>query len=140
MKTTCEKCGGLLIGEQALDYYQGMRWKCVNCGRYRVDGQALLGSARRHHELERLQIGLNHDQRRRNMSTKKPMTAESPMKLVLCDCGKLHVTWGSVTLHFTHDEFLLFAESARRLAAIVAQPPSNQASAATPSTITEMCH
>lgn len=47
MTSTCEKCGGLLIGEQVLDYYQTRRWKCVNCGWYRGDGQ-LLRPARRH--------------------------------------------------------------------------------------------
>lgn len=62
------------------------------------------------------------------------------MKLVLCDCGKLHVTAGSVTLHFTRDEFQVFAESIRRLAAIVAQPATNQAVMAAQLTSTEVCH
>ena len=37
MTSICEKCGGFLIGEQVLDYYQTRRLKCVNCGWYRND-------------------------------------------------------------------------------------------------------
>lgn len=62
------------------------------------------------------------------------------MKLVLCDCGKLHVTFGSVTLHFTRDEFQVFAESIRRLAVIVGQPAPFQAPAGARSALSEVCH
>ncbi|MGE0642283.1 MAG: hypothetical protein AB7P24_01300 [Nitrospira sp.] len=34
---------------------------------------------------------------------------ENPMKLVLCGCGKLHLTCGAVTLHLTRDEFMVFS-------------------------------
>ena len=71
---------------------------------------------------------------------KKTLRTEEPMKLVLCGCGKLHVTWDSITLHFMRDEFQEFAESIRRLAAIAAQSSANQASATTPSPFTEVCH
>jgi len=37
MPTICKKCRGLLIGELALDYYQGRHWRCVNCGWYREE-------------------------------------------------------------------------------------------------------
>lgn len=32
MARTCSKCGGLLIGESPMDFYQARCWKCVNCG------------------------------------------------------------------------------------------------------------
>jgi hypothetical protein len=40
-------------------------------------------------------------------------------KLALCGCGKLHFTYGQVTLHFGLEEFLLFTESVGRLGAVV---------------------
>lgn len=71
---------------------------------------------------------------------KNTLQIDGAMKLVLCDCGKLHVTVGSVTLHFTRDEFQVFAESIRRLAAIVAQPSENQTLMAPQLTSTQVCH
>lgn len=70
----------------------------------------------------------------------KTLGKDSPMKLVLCGCGKLHLTCGSVTLHLTRDEFLVFAESIRRLAAIVAQPSLGQATAIPQPSSSEVCH
>lgn len=32
MPRICTKCGGLLIGELPMDFYQARHWKCVNCG------------------------------------------------------------------------------------------------------------
>jgi len=57
---------------------------------------------------------------------KKAFGKDGPMKLVLCGCGKLHLTYGAVTLHLTRDEFLVFAESVQRLAVIVARPSIEQ--------------
>lgn len=67
------------------------------------------------------------------------LPAEGPIKLVLCGCGRLHMTCGSVTLHFSRDEFLVFANSVSRLAAVVKQPPSALA-ASRPDARTEVCH
>jgi hypothetical protein len=63
-----------------------------------------------------------------------------PTKLVLCECGRLHVTCGAVTLHFDRDEFLVFAGSMNRLAAIVKQQPVHAGGAARPDAQTQMCH
>lgn len=52
----------------------------------------------------------------------KRLSAEGPMKLVLCGCGRLHMICGSVTLHFSREEFLSFANSVSRFAAVVQQP------------------
>lgn len=57
----------------------------------------------------------------------KVLRTDGPMKLVLCGCGRLHVTCGPVTLHFDRDEFLVFADSVSRLAAIVKQSPATLA-------------
>lgn len=140
MTLICEKCGGLLVGDQELDNYQAQRWKCVNCGWYRRDGQALLGSARRHHESGRLKVRLKFDAKKGNEAMKDMSTAENPMKLVLCDCGKLHLTCGAVTLHLTRDEFLVLAESIRRLAAIVTQPSMSRPVVSAQPNSSEVCH
>ena len=40
LNRSCEKCGGLLIVEQALDYYWPLSaWKCFNCGWCRRETQ-----------------------------------------------------------------------------------------------------
>lgn len=62
------------------------------------------------------------------------------MKLVLCGCGKLHLTCGVVTLHLTRDEFLSFADSVRRLAMIVAQPSMAQPLVSAQPSPSEVCH
>ena len=36
-------------------------------------------------------------------------------KLALCECGKLHFTYGAITVHFEREEFFLFAEAVGRL-------------------------
>lgn len=71
---------------------------------------------------------------------KKTLGTDDPMKLVLCDCGKLHVTCGPVTLHFTREEFLAYAESVRRLAAMIAQAPAGPAVKAPQTIPMEVCH
>ena len=42
-------------------------------------------------------------------------------KLAFCGCGKLHFTYGPLTLHFDRVEFLAFADSVGRLGALVRQ-------------------
>lgn len=71
---------------------------------------------------------------------KKVFGKESPMKLVLCGCGKLHLTCGAVTLHLTREEFLMFAESVQRLAMIVARPSTEQSLGAAQPTQSAVCH
>lgn len=46
MKGSCQKCGGLLIVERALDYYgQSAGVKCVNCGWSKREPLMLFGAA-----------------------------------------------------------------------------------------------
>jgi hypothetical protein len=71
---------------------------------------------------------------------KQTVNKDNPMKLVLCGCGKLHLTYGNVTFHLTRDEFLVFADSVRRLAAIVAQPSLSPPLVAAPASPNEVCH
>jgi hypothetical protein len=42
-------------------------------------------------------------------------------KVAFCGCGKLHFTYGPLTLHFDRVEFLAFADSVGRLGALVRQ-------------------
>jgi hypothetical protein len=70
----------------------------------------------------------------------KMLGTDQSMKLVLCDCGGLRLTSGSVTIHFTREEFQVFAETIGRLASIVAQPTPGQASKTTRSKVSEVCH
>ena len=39
--------------------------------------------------------------------------------LNVCGCGRLHFTYGPITLHFDRDEFQMFADVVGRLAAQV---------------------
>ena len=39
--------------------------------------------------------------------------------LNVCGCGRLHFTYGAITLHFEREEFQVFAEVVSRLAAQV---------------------
>lgn len=71
---------------------------------------------------------------------KNTLSTDGEPKLVLCGCGKLHVTLGFITLHFTSDEFQIFAETIRRLAAIVAQPSFGKTSLMPRSSPSEVCH
>lgn len=71
---------------------------------------------------------------------KKVVDKDSPMRLVLCGCGKLHLTCGAVTLHLTRDEFLVFSESVRRLAVIIAQPSTNPPLVSAQPSASEVCH
>lgn len=40
-------------------------------------------------------------------------------KLNVCGCGRLHFTYGPITLHFDREEFQVFAKVVGRLAAQV---------------------
>lgn len=84
--------------------------------------------------------GNHHHSTEGMINMQKTVGKESSMKLVLCDCGKLHLTYGALTLHLTRDEFLVFSESIRRLATIVAQPPVGQHPATLRSSPSEVCH
>ncbi len=61
---------------------------------------------------------------------------EYPM-LSLCGCGRLHFTYGPMTLHFDRHEFLLFAIDVNRMAAQVRQITPFQTSATRNATV---CH
>jgi hypothetical protein len=71
---------------------------------------------------------------------KQTVNKDNPMKLALCGCGKLHLTCGNVTFHLTRDEFLVFSESVRRLAVIIAQPSTNPPLVSAQPSPSEVCH
>lgn len=48
------------------------------------------------------------------------------LKLNMCECGDLHLTYRSVTLHFGRAEFLHFAVQVGRMATNVSRTPTLQ--------------
>ena len=42
-------------------------------------------------------------------------------KMALCGCGKIHFTYGPLTLHFERGDFLSFADSVGQLGTLVRQ-------------------
>lgn len=50
------------------------------------------------------------------------------VKLNVCTCGKLHFTYGPITLHFDRDEFQVFAEVVGKLAAQIPYSEDHPAS------------
>lgn len=61
-------------------------------------------------------------------------------KIVLCQCGQLHFTYCSVTLHFDREEFLRFSESVARLSHLVRRASPPVSAIAKPVTNTDLCH
>ncbi|RMH07869.1 MAG: hypothetical protein D6704_04175 [Nitrospirae bacterium] len=57
------------------------------------------------------------DKRNRLMTTHHNSHPMKWTKLNICDCGRLHLTYGVVTLHFTRKEFVDFAGLISQLAA-----------------------
>lgn len=47
------------------------------------------------------------------------LRGDGQAKVGVCGCGRLHFTYGAVTLHFDREEFLAFAESVGRLGSMV---------------------
>ena len=47
-----------------------------------------------------------------------------PLKLSACECGDLHLTYRSITLHFGRAEFLHFAVQISRMATRVSRTPT----------------
>jgi hypothetical protein len=68
------------------------------------------------------------------------MKGQGQGKLALCECGKLHFTYGSVTLHFEREEFFLFAEAVGRLSAMLKQTPHGSPLSVRPANDVRICH
>lgn len=51
------------------------------------------------------------------------MPPTQPLKLHMCECGDLHLTYRSLTLHFAREEFLHFAIQVNRMATSVSRTP-----------------
>lgn len=61
-------------------------------------------------------------------------------RIVLCRCGRLHFTYGPLTLRFSQEEFMRFTESVNRLAAQVRQTLRTASPTASLSSDTSLCH
>ena len=71
---------------------------------------------------------------------KDGLLGEGQAKVALRTCGRLHFTYGAVTLHFDQQEFMMFAESVRRLSAMVGQAPHGVGSGPRVTSNTHLCH
>lgn len=47
------------------------------------------------------------------------MSLNQRLKLHICECGDLHLTYQSMTFHFTQEDFLSFAKHVGRMASHV---------------------
>ena len=70
----------------------------------------------------------------------KLLGSDQPMKLVLCDCGGLRLSSCPMTIHFSREEFEVFAAAVGRLASIVAKPTLGEGARAARSNVSEVCH
>jgi len=68
------------------------------------------------------------------------MHGNGQSKLAVCGCGRLHVTYGSITLHFDKEEFQIFADSIGRLASMLKQSSLSSMPAHKGSSSAHMCH
>ncbi|MCS6897089.1 MAG: hypothetical protein NZM29_03870 [Nitrospira sp.] len=136
----CEKCGGLLIDEPAIDFYQSSSRRCINCGWSRVIGFPVRQPIRRRKGPLRLKTVAQSENKQENEAMKNMLVVEGPMKLVLCGCGKVHLTFGAVTLHLTKEEFLMFAKSVRRLTMVLGQSTFHRTQTMSQVSSGEVCH
>lgn len=60
--------------------------------------------------------------------------------LNVCSCGRLHFTYGPVTLHFEREEFAKFAVEVGRLAVMIEHLPIDQEAVSSFSQGPSACH
>ncbi len=68
------------------------------------------------------------------------MCGDKQSKLAFCECGKLHFTYGPVTLHFDREEFIAFADSVGRLGTLVKQAANGSTPAPSFAPNANVCH
>ena len=68
------------------------------------------------------------------------LSSEMQSKVAFCGCGKLHFTYGPLTLHFDRVEFLAFADSVGRLGALVRQAAKDSSTVSRHVTNAAGCH
>jgi hypothetical protein len=60
--------------------------------------------------------------------------------LNVCECGRLHVTYGPITLHFKPDDFLAFGEAVTLLVEQFRLVQSDRLVPSTPTGHETVCH
>jgi hypothetical protein len=65
---------------------------------------------------------------------------DSRTALSMCTCGKLHFSYGLITLHFEHDEFTSFASAVAHLFEQYKQVRSARQPSSIPSVHNDICH
>lgn len=68
------------------------------------------------------------------------MPPSQQLKLNVCDCSRIHLTYGSITLHFEKEEFLAYAMQLTRIAAHVTNTAGFRRAPGLPDTQNTTCH
>jgi len=68
------------------------------------------------------------------------MQMNQHLKLNVCDCGDLHLTYRSVTMHFEKNEFLTYAWLAGQMAARISNSARLRQTRALADTRNRTCH
>ncbi len=68
------------------------------------------------------------------------MPPSQQLKLNVCDCSRIHLTYKSVTLHFEKEEFLAYAMQMTRMAAQVSNTAGFRRAPGLADAETSNCH
>lgn len=68
------------------------------------------------------------------------MPSNQQLKVNVCDCRRIHLTYGSITLHFEKEEFLTYAMQLTRMAAHVSNTPELRRAPGLADAETTTCH
>jgi hypothetical protein len=68
------------------------------------------------------------------------MQLNQHLKLNVCDCGDLHLTYRSVTMHFEKNEFLSYAALVGQMAARISDSARLRQTRTIPDTRNRTCH
>ncbi|GJL58032.1 MAG: hypothetical protein NPIRA03_08890 [Nitrospirales bacterium] len=68
------------------------------------------------------------------------MSSNQQLKLNVCDCSRIHLTYGSITLHFEKEEFLTYAMQLARMAAHVSDTAGVRKAPGLIDAETTICH
>lgn len=60
--------------------------------------------------------------------------------LNVCGCGRLHFTYGPITLHMDRDEFAVFADTVTRLASQLRHANESLSATPSPNHSDTLCH
>lgn len=68
------------------------------------------------------------------------MPPSQQLKLNVCDCSRIHLTYGAITLHFEKEEFLAYAMQLTRMAAHITNTARFRRAPGLPDAENTTCH